>query len=154
MDSRKIGLIIVLVLIGIGYVVMFSSRKLPPIEVMYVEMPGMERPMFSFNDEVTFEEIKVVRPAVEPQEGELYMITEDQTVWHLIPRAPREGEDEIERPALDLLRYGQGMRGMRRAEGIPRRGIPLEPGVGYIFSAKLAGGEGEIELAFTTGGKS
>ncbi|MBB6430777.1 hypothetical protein [Algisphaera agarilytica] len=154
MDNRKVGLIIVLVLIGIGYAVMFNSRKLPPVEVMFIQPKATDRALFSFNDEVAFEEIKVVRPAVEPKEGELYMVTEDQIVWHLIPREPKEGEEEIERPATDLLRYGQGMRGMRRAEGIPRRGIPLEPGVGYIFSATLADGEGEVELTFTTAGKS
>ena len=154
MDTRKVGLAIVLVLIGIGYVVMLNGRRLPPLEVMYIEQAGMNQPIFSFNDEVVFEEIKVVRPATEPQEGETYTSPEDQVVWHLIPREPREGEDEIQLPATDLLRYGQGMRGMRRAEGIPRRGIPLEPGVDYIFSAKLAGGGGEVELLFTTGGRS
>ena len=149
MNQRIVGLVVVLVLIGIGYVVLLNARKVPPIEAMYVELPGSQ-PLFSFNDELTFTEVKVVRPAVEPAEGELYMIPEDEVVWHMIPREPREGQNPPELRATKALRYGQGIRGLRRAEGIPRRGIPLEPGVTYLFTATLADGEGFVELEFTT----
>lgn len=148
MNKRQIGLGIVLLLIGIAYLVMFTARQEAPLEVMFVEMPGAD-PMFSFNDEVVFEEIKVIRPGVEPTEGELYIAPEDQVVWHLVPREPTEGEDQAEPTATKLVKYGRGVRGMRRAEGIPRRGVPLEPGVEYRFTATLAEDEGEVDLTFT-----
>jgi len=148
MNKRSVGLIIVLVLIGIGYAVLFNARKVPPIEAMYLELPG-SRPVFSFNDELAFSEVKVVRPGVEPAEDELYIAPEDQIVWHLIPREPREGEEAREPRPTKLLKYGQGLRGLRRAEGIPRRGVPLEPGVTYVFTATLADGQGVVELEFT-----
>lgn len=148
MNQRTVGVVIVLVLIGVGYLVLFNARKVPPIEAMYVELPGAS-PVFSFNDQLTFTEIKVVRPGVEPPEDELYIAPQDQTVWHLIPREPQEGEDPVELRPTKAVKYGQGMRGLRRAEGIPRRGVPLEPGVTYLFTATLADGQGVVELEFT-----
>lgn len=148
MDKRKVGLVVVLLLIGLGYVVMFNARKLPPIEAMYVELPGTQ-PVFSFNDQLTFSEVKVVRPGVEPPEDQVYIAPQDQVIWHLIPREPREGEEPRELRPTKLIKYGQGMRGLRRAEGIPRRGVPLEPGVTYLFTATLADGTGVVELTFT-----
>ncbi len=148
MNKRTAGFLVVLVLIGLGYLVLFNARKVPPVEAMYVELPGSS-PVFSFNDQLTFTEVKVIRPAVEPAEGEVYLKTEDQIVWHLIPRKPREGEEPRELRPTKALRYGQGLRGLQRAEGIPRRGVPLEPGVTYVFTATLADGQGVIELEFT-----
>ncbi|MEM1108521.1 MAG: hypothetical protein AAGH99_07505 [Planctomycetota bacterium] len=148
MNKRTVSLTVVLMLIGVGYLVLFNSRQIPPIEAMYVELPGA-RPIFSFNDELTFEEIKVVRPGVEPPEGEVYVAPEDEVVWHLIRREPREGREPPGLRPTDNITYGRGMRGLRRAQGIPRRGVPLEPGVTYMFTATLAEGEGTVEFEFT-----
>lgn len=148
MSKRQVGLGIVLLLIGVGYLLMFNSRREAPVEVQFYEAPDGE-PMFSFNDEVTFREIKVVRPGVEPAEDEVYITPEDQIVWHMVPREPKEGQDAVEPPTGKVVKYGRGLRGMRRAKGIPKGGVPLEPGVEYRFTATLAEGEGEVDLTFS-----
>ncbi|MEO1236140.1 MAG: hypothetical protein AAFX76_05060 [Planctomycetota bacterium] len=145
MNKRTIGLVVVFVLIGIGYLFVFGNRGLPPVEAMALELPG--QPLsFSFNDEVTVREVRVVQPASEPREGEVFVSSEDRVMWQLIPRDLREGEEAVPVPTTKLIRYGRGLRGMRRPPGVPRRGEPLEPGVDYVFKATLD--EGLVELTF------
>ncbi|MEM9882243.1 MAG: hypothetical protein AAF800_04930 [Planctomycetota bacterium] len=160
MDKRKFGLFAVLVMLAGAYVWVIGTRREAPLQVQFVELPGSS-PTFSFNDDVVIRELVVVRKGQEPAEGEVYSAPEDEVVWHLVPRPPRnrgqaqEGEpprELREQPATRAVAYGRRVRGLRRAPGTPRRGVPLEAGATYHFTATLD--DGQVELEFSPGGSA
>ena len=158
MQSKHVGLIIVLLLIGAGYLWMFNARRVPALQGMFVELPGAAA-TFSFNDSVVFTEIKVVKAAKPAAEGEVYTgEPEDELVWHLVEREPEPDKEPeaIDKREVRALAYGRRVRGLRPAENSPRRGEPLVRGAEYIFYGTLADdyGGGVLELPFTPGGKS
>jgi len=147
MNKRTVWTGIALLLIGVAYLYVYGSRRLPPIIVDPQQISG-SAVIFSFNDDVLLEEVKVVRPAVEPKAGEAYVSSDPEIMWHLIPRTPVEGEENPpQQVETHALRYGSGVRGLRRAPDIPRRGKPLEPGATYRFTATLVTGQ-VIEAEF------
>ncbi|MEM6459730.1 MAG: hypothetical protein AAF710_10110 [Planctomycetota bacterium] len=154
MDKRKAGLLVALLALAGAYVWMMGMQREAPLEVQYLELPGSS-PTFSFNDDVVIRELMVVRKGEEPAAGEVYVTPEDEVVWHLVPRPPREDGERAERREARPIRavaYGRWVRGLRRAPGTPRRGAPLEAGATYRFTATLD--EGQIELEFSPGGSA
>lgn len=149
--NQWIGLGVAVLLIAGAYVWVYGSNRLPPIEVMAVDLPGTPL-LFSFNDDVSVEEVMVFRPAdgADPDDELAYI--EGEMMWHLVPRRPAEDEDERaeeepdEPTRVKNLQYGRTTYGTQRAPGIPRRGHPLEVGVEYVFVATLA--EGRAQTRF------
>ncbi|MEM8736931.1 MAG: hypothetical protein AAGG38_00425 [Planctomycetota bacterium] len=145
MNRKTIGLIVVVLLLGAGYWKLYQARQLPPLEVVALHLPGQPL-QFAFNGDTVVREVKVLRPAPEPQEGAVFLAAEDQTLWHMIPREPPEGEALPELTPTNLVRYGRRVRGLRPAPDTPRRGLPLQPDVAYRFIATTD--DGVIELDF------
>ncbi|MEM7625316.1 MAG: hypothetical protein AAF333_06785 [Planctomycetota bacterium] len=151
--NQWIGLGVALGLIGLAYLWVYGRDRLPPVEVMAVTVPGSNT-FFSFNDDVLVEEVMVFRPAEGANLTDDLAYIEGEVMWHLVPRPPVEGEADGDNAQinpdpqpLDVIRYGRGLVWLRPAEGFRRRGKPLEPGVQYVFVAKLT--EGRAQTVFT-----
>ncbi len=152
MTSRKtIGLVVVLLLIGAGYLWMFQSRKVPPLQVTYMQMTGTG-PVFSFNDNVVVDEVRVLAPAVEPGEDEVYTTPEDRVMWHLRLREDYDpATAQRERRDYRALTYGQNIHELRPVKPTPRKGEPLVAGETYRFAAQTRD-DGAVEIEFVARG--
>jgi hypothetical protein len=157
MERKHVGLIVVVLLLAVGYLWMFNARRVPPVEGRFMQLPG-SAPTFAFNDKLVFREIKVVQATPDPGHEAAYQgAGEDRVVWHLVEREPPEGQTDeeadawMQRREVRAVSYGRGVRGLRRAAGVPRRGVPLEPGAEYVFYGTLAEGYGDgvVEVRFT-----
>lgn len=151
MNKRNVGLVVILVLLGGVFAFLQWRGRESPLMVRANQI-GTGPVVFTFNDEVLFEEVMVIKPATEAPEGDgVYVAPEDEVLWHLIPSEPKEGEEPREPRPQVSIRYGSGVRGLRRAEGIPRDAAPLQPGTRYLFQARIVG-EPPIELEFSPRG--
>lgn len=147
MNKRNITMVVVLVLLAGLFVFMQMRGRESPLEVRANQI-GKGPVTFTFNDEVLFEEVMVIKPATEAPEDGVYVAPEDEVLWHLIPREPKEGEEPREPRPRVSINYGRGVPGLRRAEGMPRDAAPLQPGTRYLFQARIVG-EPPIELEFS-----
>lgn len=151
-QDKWIGLGVAAVLLMGAYWWVYGSRGVPPIEVMAVDLPGSSL-MFSFNDNVTVEEIMVFRPAEGADPDDELAYIEGDMMWHLVPREESEddgAEANAEEPPtnepVNPIPYGRGLNWLQPAEGMRQRGKPLEVGVRYVFVAQLTEGRAQVEF--------
>lgn len=134
MTTRAIVLLSLFAILGIVYVWFFLIPDRADLQMAVVQRPP--RPVtFVFNRAVMMEEVKVtlMEPGPPGAEDQTY----ERVVWHLVVN-PDEADRREER---DSVTYGRGMRGMKRAEGMPRRPEALRPGVTYTFHARTTDGD-------------
>ena len=148
--SRKAVLITVaFLLLGAGYLWLYQSRRVPPLSVSFMQMRGAS-PVFSFNDSVVLEEVKVVETAAEgasAESGEGAGGDDARVLWHLQLRPDDEARSDDDRHRTRAVSYGRGVRGLRPVEGTERRGQPLRIGGRYRFEA-VTRDDGAVSLDF------
>lgn len=148
MKSRKaIFVTVVFVCLGLGYLWLYQSRKVPPLEVTFMQMRGSS-PVFSFNDSVVVNEVKVTE--ADAEDGDVESDEHDQAaavLWHLKLRPEVDPQSTEDRRTTRAVSYGRGIRNLRPVEGTPRRGGPLRIGGRYRFEA-MTRDDGPVRLTF------